>query len=83
MSFDWFISTPLDLFHYHHEANGGSADISLAFVGLHSALSLFNSTTCILLLPGWHTLDMGGDVIGKHISNIEYKYISDAHVQTR
>ncbi len=60
------ISTPMDLFHSHHEAIGDGADVSLAFVGLHSALSLFNSSAFLLLLPGWPALDMGGDAIGEY-----------------
>jgi hypothetical protein len=59
------ISTPLDLFQSHHETISGGADVSLAFVGLHSALSLFNSSAFLLLLPGWPALDLGGDAIGQ------------------
>jgi hypothetical protein len=62
------ISTPLDLFQSHHEAISGGADVSLAFVGLHSALSLFNSSAFLLLLPGWSALDLGGDAIGQCFS---------------
>jgi hypothetical protein len=53
------------LFHNHHEQKN-EVDVSLAFVGLYSALSLFNSSACLLLMPGWLALDIGGDALGKH-----------------
>ena len=72
-------SVPNDVFHSHHEAKDGHTDVSLAFVGLHSALSLFNSSACLLLLPGWSALDMGGDAIGKQLFYVQFSPSESSH----
>jgi hypothetical protein len=75
-------SVPADLFHSHHEEASDRTDLSLAFVGLHASLSLFNCSAFILLLPRWPALDAGGDALGQLAPSVTRVYVAYADAST-